>query len=427
MKAKLIITVVAALALAQAASAHHSAIAFDLNGQVTITGDVLLLNWRNPHIAINMEVVNDQGETELWKLESAGISNLIRNGWTKDVIGPGNTITATVRPMRNGKPGGLLMWVTLDNGTVLAVNTENVPDNYAPPKEVEQRTFDAEVDVAPVGDDAYPTDLSTILAANDADFEARKKAWMERERLSRPKLPLLNEAAGPGALDPDNLSKSRPKAPFDMTGVWQIRSDREFAKRMNANVWDFPPLPKLTPDAAASHNEYLEGLKTGVRVADTTAYCYPPGMPRVQTRAGAFMAIQMPTAIYIVHRFNNDFRTIYLDGRDHVDSSIRIDSYNGDATGQWLSDGTLLVDVVGFGQSEHYIQRGIPVSEEFHFTERYFMLNDGNTLAVEWTFVDPVNWEGEWIHTKIWDRMLHKDIEEANCTPADNAALPGLD
>jgi uncharacterized protein (UPF0147 family) len=360
-----------------------------------------------------MEIVNEAGDTELWKFESAGISNLIANGWSKDFIGPGNTITIEARPLRNGKPGGLIRWVTLDNGLILA--TREMPD-------------DADAPVYASSNEARESEAIAFYAGleSPSNTAERKAAWMAREKRSRPaQLPAVDPASALGALDPDNLAKDRPAPPFDMTGVWNIRSDREHAKFHNANVWDFPPLPKLTAKAQKTHDEYLAATASGVRYADSTAYCYPPGMPRIQTRAGAFMAIQMPTAIYIVHRFNNDFRTIYLDGREHIDPAIRIDSYNGDAVGRWEDD-HLFSDVVGFGQEQHWIQRGIPIGTEFRMTERYYMLNDNNTLAIQWTFVDPEHWEGEWIHTKFWDRLLHKDIEEANCLASDNAALPGL-
>ena len=53
------------------------------------------------------------------------------------------------------------------------------------------------------------------------------------------------------ALAPENLSKPRPKAPFDLTGNWFIDTST------GANAWKFgPPYPKLTPKA---QKEFEEG------------------------------------------------------------------------------------------------------------------------------------------------------------------------
>lgn len=54
------------------------------------------------------------------------------------------------------------------------------------------------------------------------------------------------------------------------------------------------------------------------------------------------------------------------------------------------------------------------------------MINDGNTLVMDFTFEDPERWVGEWKHVKFRDRVLRSDVREANCIPADNLALPGL-
>ena len=59
-------------------------------------------------------------------------------------------------------------------------------------------------------------------------------------------------------------------------------------------------------------------------------------------------------------------------------------------------------------------------------TERITMLNDGNTLRIEFIMTDPEHWVGEWRHTKFRDRLLNSDVREANCLIEDNEALPGM-
>ena len=99
------------------ASAHHSAIAFDLNAPlITISGEVTQFIWRSPHTSINMEVENAEGEVEIWKFEGGGTVALVKSGITRDSIQPGHMISITANPLRNNGPGGLIKAITLEDG-----------------------------------------------------------------------------------------------------------------------------------------------------------------------------------------------------------------------------------------------------------------------------------------------------------------------
>ncbi len=109
-----------ALASTPLALAHHSAVAFDLNApEVSVTGKVTQFIWRSPHTSINMEVVNDKGATELWKWEGGGTVALVKSGVTRETIKPGQTVTVTGNPLRDGSPGGLMRAIKLENGTFI--------------------------------------------------------------------------------------------------------------------------------------------------------------------------------------------------------------------------------------------------------------------------------------------------------------------
>ena len=58
-------------------------------------------------------------------------------------------------------------------------------------------------------------------------------------------------------------------------------------------------------------------------------------------------------------------------------------------------------------------------------TERIKLVNDGKTMEVEYTLVDPTMWQGDWKSTKRYNRADHTDINEANCILQYNANLPG--
>ena len=55
-----------------------------------------------------------------WSLQTGGnVGRLIRANWSQDSVVEGDIISATLAPMRDGTPGGLLVDITLPDGTVL--------------------------------------------------------------------------------------------------------------------------------------------------------------------------------------------------------------------------------------------------------------------------------------------------------------------
>jgi hypothetical protein len=82
-----------------------------------------------------------------------------------------------------------------------------------------------------------------------------------------------------GALAPANMSKSRPKAPFDLTGTWL--HDNSSAP----NSWKFiPPTFKLTPEAQKHYEAGQRAAKEGKLYRDDIGQCWPAGMPLIMTR-----------------------------------------------------------------------------------------------------------------------------------------------
>jgi len=225
----------------------------------------------------------------------------------------------------------------------------------------------------------------------------------------------------PGALDPANLAKPRPKAPFDMTGTWFVDLSEGFNKFMFG-----PPYPEFYAEGKKALEEGAAARARGENYRDSIGQCYPAGMPMIMTRVWPVMFVQLPTAVYMVAGFTNSFRTIYLDGRTHTDPDIYVPTYNGESIGKWEGD-TLVVTSKGFETDHHWIDVGLPISEEFQIVERIKMVNSGNTLEIEYIMTDPKMWKGEWRNTKRWDRVLESDIGEVECTEARNANLPGTD
>jgi hypothetical protein len=136
--------------------------------------------------------------------------------------------------------------------------------------------------------------------------------------------------------------------------------------------------------------------------------------------------MQAPTAIFMMFNFTNSLRIVYLDGRPHTDPDIADLTYNGESIGHWEKD-ALVVHTTYFETNQHWIDDGIPISDEFEMIERLELLDEGKTLQIEYTMTDPKNWKGEWKSTKRWMRVDYSDISEVECLPNLNKDLPSTD
>jgi hypothetical protein len=115
-------TLLAAAVLAAAAapaSAHHSGAMFDQTKTVTLTGAVMDYKWVNPHTLIEMIVTDPAGKQVVWNVECSTPNILVRKGWAAHSLKPGDAITMTAHPTRDGSPAALVMAVTVPGGAVL--------------------------------------------------------------------------------------------------------------------------------------------------------------------------------------------------------------------------------------------------------------------------------------------------------------------
>jgi hypothetical protein len=89
------------LALAPASWAHHSQSEYDLRSKVEVEGTVTKVEWRSPHAWFYVDVVNDKGEKVNWSFELPSPVTLMRRGWTRDSLKPGDHIKVVGAPARN--------------------------------------------------------------------------------------------------------------------------------------------------------------------------------------------------------------------------------------------------------------------------------------------------------------------------------------
>ena len=117
------------------ASAHHSFDMFDRGNPINISGEVREFQWVNPHTWIQILVTDEaSGEVVEWSIEGRSPNALVRRGWTRNTVMPGELLTLTIYPLRNGNPGGAIAIIEKADGTIINADTPGAvdPDEEGP-------------------------------------------------------------------------------------------------------------------------------------------------------------------------------------------------------------------------------------------------------------------------------------------------------
>ena len=107
----------AAAAFAAPVLAHHSFAMFDQDKTVAIKGTVKDFEWANPHVWIRLMVMDAKANKELeYAFEMGSVARSTKDGWKRDTIRPGDVITVTMHPLKDGSRGGMYLAADLPNG-----------------------------------------------------------------------------------------------------------------------------------------------------------------------------------------------------------------------------------------------------------------------------------------------------------------------
>ena len=117
MKAALVLVCAGLLTATLSVSAHHAFSAeFDSEKPVKLTGSVTKLDWTNPHAWIYVDVKDESGKVANWGFELASPNGLMRNGWTRFSLKPGDVVTIEGSRAKNGSTNANAQVVVSSSG-----------------------------------------------------------------------------------------------------------------------------------------------------------------------------------------------------------------------------------------------------------------------------------------------------------------------
>jgi Family of unknown function (DUF6152) len=340
------VAVVAVLLLGTAISAHHPISAkFDDTKPQTLSGVVTLVDWRNPHVHIYMNV-RTNNDADNWAIELESPIDLQAGGWTRDSVKAGDGITVTGITARNGSRQ---LWAT----KIVMTGTGKEVLHFTPPS-------------------------PPALLANRPT-----PRWPDKQ-------PRLGPSAG------------------GTQGYWAFPSSTVLAEATaNVPAMDQYGLLKNVADAkrVAPMQPWALGLyeyrqKRFLQDDPTYINCKPPGGPRqFQLSFGVqFVEDRDRQRIFVlIGGGNNNYRIIYLDGRGHAGQVGGDDDnplYYGRAVGKWEAD-SLVVDTRGFNEDFWFTNGGLPHTEQLKLSER-FTRPDLDTLKYELTIDDAGAYTKPW-------------------------------
>lgn len=99
-----------------AALAHHSAAMFDHTKVVTLNGTIKEFQWKNPHAWLIVLAPGPSGSATEFVVECSTINILARKGWTSQSFKPGDKVSLSMNPTKDGTAAGFILKATTADG-----------------------------------------------------------------------------------------------------------------------------------------------------------------------------------------------------------------------------------------------------------------------------------------------------------------------
>jgi hypothetical protein len=101
-------------------SAHHGGAGWDRTTTLNLKATITEFTFTNPHIQISFDAPDDKGNIGHWVAEGGSPAGLVRLGWSRTILKPGDQVTIVCNPAKNGSKIIALVKVILANGQELS-------------------------------------------------------------------------------------------------------------------------------------------------------------------------------------------------------------------------------------------------------------------------------------------------------------------
>jgi hypothetical protein len=233
----------------------------------------------------------------------------------------------------------------------------------------------------------------------------RPDRWKGRDRLTKEEIAELDKATDVGT-----DARAERGTAADVGGAYnRFWWERGYSDGRTSLIYDPPDgrIPQLTPEAQkrADEERRLQQTNEGGRgegefagpedLALYTRCVVRAPLPRTSTGYNNnYQVVQMPGYVAILQEQMHETRIIPLDGRPHLNSSVR--QWLGDSRGRWEGD-TLVVETTNFTDFEGMSFQGS--TKDMKLTERFRRV-DEDTIEYKFTVEDPKTW------TRPWSAMI---------------------
>ena len=242
-----------------------------------------------------------------------------------------------------------------------------------------------------------------LFGSPQANPKGPDRKWtVSRTPAGRPDLQGVWTNYDPTPFERLSAEERRPQGPSVSTADWLVQ-DSPVSPRRTSLVVD-PPNGRvpLRREATEQRDATLALPADVIEHYGPWERCITRGVPGSIFPGGynnGHQIVQTPDHVVIHSEMIHEARVIPLDGRPHLDASVR--SWEGDPRGHWEGD-TLVVDTTNFNGKGWIAtnvaagwMRGIPQSEACHLVERFTRV-DEDTINYEATIDDPKVYTSPW-------------------------------